>query len=520
MKPLREILKHSAVYAVGQILTRVASVLLLPLYTHCLTPADYGIIAIIDLTSTILALMIGGGMLQAVTRFHFDSDTCEQQDRLWWTGLLWLVSASVIVLGPLWLIRGLLAGWLLGSEIPHGSHYFSLALATIFVQITGQFADGYLRVMKWSGSYVAISLARLLLNVAVNVWLLVGLQMEVEGLLLGNLLASIASTGTLLAIFAKTRGPIAFSVPLAGRMLRFSAPLLATAVLAMLMHEVDRFLLAALVSLEEVGVYSLAHKVAFAVNTLCLLPFQSIWSVAIYDVARLPDSDRAFARLFQWITSGLGILLLGAALTVNPVLPLLTPDAYGPAVDLVAVILLGFFVFGLQLQFEVPALLARRPGLLIPGSIAGVVTNVVSNSLLIPQLGLWGAAWTTVLTYSAFSFTTLFVCRRLHAIQYPWKTLAATVGGLCLSYVLLHSVLFPHIGRIAQMAVSTGCCLVWFVVLLGQPALAWWSTRGSESRPVSETTADGTPLPMSDRSDSRVATTGTVEVACKELVPT
>ena len=149
MKPLRDLLKHSSVYAIGQILTRIASVLLLPLYTHCLTPADYGITAIMDLTATILSLMIGGGMVTAVTRFHFDHESREQHDQLWWTGLTYLIGASVIVLLPLWIGRQILSDVTLGADVTNGSMYYAYTLATIFVQVAGTFADGYLRVKKW-----------------------------------------------------------------------------------------------------------------------------------------------------------------------------------------------------------------------------------------------------------------------------------------------------------------------------------------------------------------------------------
>ena len=61
-----EIAKHSAVYGVGQILGRVALLLLLPLYTSYLRPADYGCVAILDLTSAVLAILLGGGIASAV----------------------------------------------------------------------------------------------------------------------------------------------------------------------------------------------------------------------------------------------------------------------------------------------------------------------------------------------------------------------------------------------------------------------------------------------------------------------
>ena len=362
MKPLRDLLKHSSVYAVGQILTRLASVLLLPLYTHCLTPADYGVTAILDLTAAILSLMIGGGMVSAVARFHFDSDSPAHRDRLWWTGLTYLATTSCVVLLPLWMGRQVLSDLTLGENYPDGGHLYTLTIATILVQNVAQLVEAYLRVLKWSGVFVAISFGRLLLNVGLNLWLLVGMDMGVEGLLLGNFAASLIHTVALLVVFVKTRGKFQFDFSLSLEMLRFSAPLVVTAMLAMLMHEADRYFLRVFISMEEVGVYSLAHKIGFAVNTLCLLPFSSIWHVAIYDIDRMPKANDVYAKVFSWFIGGMGILLLGAALTVHPILPLLTPDAYGDAIDLISLILLGFFLFGLQLQFEVPAMLAKKTG--------------------------------------------------------------------------------------------------------------------------------------------------------------
>jgi O-antigen/teichoic acid export membrane protein len=477
MKPLRDLLKHSSVYAVGQILTRLASVLLLPLYTHCLTPADYGVTAILDLTAAILSLMIGGGMVSAVTRFHFDSDSSSHRDRLWWTGLTYLAVTSVVVLLPLWMGRQMLSDLTLGENYPDGGRLYTLTIATILVQNVAQLVEAYLRVLKWSGVFVAISFGRLLLNVGLNVWLLVGMKMGVEGLLLGNFAASLVHMIALLAVFVKTRGRFQFDFSLSLEMLRFSAPLVVTAMLAMLMHEADRYFLRVFISMEEVGVYSLAHKIGFAVNTLCLLPFASIWHVAIYDIDRMPRANDVYAKVFHWFIGGMGILLLGAALTVHPVLPLLTPDAYGDAMDLISVILLGFFLFGLQLQFEVPAMLSKETKRLVPGSVMGVVVNVVGNFLLVPIYGSWGAAWVGVLTYASFSFTTLLMCRSIRPIPYPWKSSVLVTSGLCGSYVALRYGLFPTVGFAAELLASVGCCAAWAIALFGRDGLEWWSTR-------------------------------------------
>jgi O-antigen/teichoic acid export membrane protein len=479
MKPVRDLLKHSSIYAIGQILTRMASIMLLPLYTYCLTPADYGVTAILDLTTTILALLIGGGMVTAVTRFHFDNESDEHHDRVWWTGLTYVTVVASIVLFPMWLGRQLLSDLTLGAGLSSGPYFYTLALITTWLSTIACIFDTYLRVKKWSGVFVVISMGRLLLNITLNVWFLVGLKLGVEGLLIGNLIATTAHTLALFVVFLKSRGAFSLDRELARQLVRFSMPLVATALLSMLMHEADRYVLRAMVGMDEVGVYSLAHKIGFAVNTLCLLPFSSIWHVAIYDIERLPDARQVFSRIFGWFTSGLGILLLGASLCVHPVLPLLTPESYGEAVDLISVILLGFYLFGLSYQFEVPALLTKRSMLMLPGSVAGVVVNIAANVLLIPVIGAWGAAWAGVLTYLVYSLLILAACRTAMTIQYPWVRSTCTTLGLCLSYVALRYGCFPYLNLWSELLASIAVCGLWAIALFGNEALQWWAIRGT-----------------------------------------
>jgi len=142
MKPLRDLLKHSSIYMIGQILTRMASVLLLPFYTHVLTTADYGITAILDLTAAILSTFLAGGMVSAITRHHFDQDDERHHDRVWWTGMTMVAGVcSVISLG-LWAGRHMLADVTLGSGIPAGAWFYTLTIITLWFTVVGMIVEG------------------------------------------------------------------------------------------------------------------------------------------------------------------------------------------------------------------------------------------------------------------------------------------------------------------------------------------------------------------------------------------
>ncbi|MEZ6122032.1 MAG: lipopolysaccharide biosynthesis protein [Planctomycetaceae bacterium] len=471
MKPLRDLLKHSSVYMIGQILSRMASVLLLPFYTHMLSPSDYGVVSILDLTLAIPAMILAGGMASAITRHHFDDSDAAHQDKVWWTGLS-MVSAVCTVICIVMLIgRQTLADVTLGPEIAHGAWFYTLTIATLWFTVIGVILDSYLRVMKWSGIFVVVSMGRLLYNIGINVWLLLGLNMGVEGLVIGNLSATVLQTLALLVIFLKTRGRFAIERQIGGEMLKFAAPLVLAALGGTIMHEGDRYFLRLWVNMDEVGIYSLAHKIGFAVHSLCLLPFLSIWHVAIYDIERLPDARQVFGKMFLWFTAGLGILLLGASLTVHPVLPWLTPDAYGPGIEMVSVILLGFFLFALSFMFEVPALLTKRTRLMVPAAVAGPLVNIAANCALIPFLGAWGAAWAGVITYLIYSAVVLWKCRRAQKIPYPWFRSVATAVALCLTYLVVRFAAFPAMGPLMQLCVSVVVCAGWAAALFGKEGL-------------------------------------------------
>lgn len=469
MKLHRDILKHSAVYGVGQILGRLASLLLLPLYTRCLSPSDYGCVAILDLTAGILAVFIGSGMATAVTRYHFDTENEEDRNRLWWTGLGYLGLASLILIGPMWLARHWLADVTLGPGIVDGPMFYTLALATMACSAFGELLDAYLRVQKWSGRYVLLSLLRLLANIALNVYFLVVLDWGITGLLTGNLIATGANTLVLFVMFCRSRGPMALDRGVARKLLGFGTPLIATALLSMVFHEADRYFLRVYVDLEQVGIYSLAYKIGQAVNMLCLVPFAAIWGVVVYEIARSPDAKRQYAAVFEQFVAGLLLVMLGASLFAKPLLGLLTTDGYSAAADLVPVICLAYSFFSLNEHFRVPVMLARKTLSLIPVYLFAAVLNIVCNLLLIPRFHAAGAAWASVLTYAGFSLFGLMQYRKIDVYPYPFRRCGTILAGMILTWIACRHAW--DVSLVAGWSASVSSWLAWAGVLFGRQAL-------------------------------------------------
>ena len=71
---LRRLGRHSVIYGIGGLVSRVIAVLLLPLYTRYLTPDDYGQIETLLALTTVMGLVLRAGITSAFFRFYFDVD--------------------------------------------------------------------------------------------------------------------------------------------------------------------------------------------------------------------------------------------------------------------------------------------------------------------------------------------------------------------------------------------------------------------------------------------------------------
>jgi len=269
----RDLLKHSAVYGLGQVLGRLASFLLLPVYTNYLRPADYGVIAILDFFTTILAIVIGAGMGAAVTRYHFDVQDDVARNQVWWTGLTLVMFTGTAFLFPAMFFRDALADWTLGADIKQGAFFYALILLTMWLNVVGQVLECYLRVRKWSGTSVCVNLFRLVMNIGLNVYFLAALHLGVTGILVGNLITGAVMACILLVIFSKSQAAFSFHYPLVEKLWRFGGPIILTTLLSCLMHQVNRFLLRLFFDMEQVGIFSLAYTVSQGFYFLCSLPF-------------------------------------------------------------------------------------------------------------------------------------------------------------------------------------------------------------------------------------------------------
>lgn len=416
------LLGHSLVYGAAQLASAAASVALLPLYSSCLSPRDYGVVAILEASAAVIAALALGGLAPAATRLHHRRERQGREHEVWTTGLVGLTALIAVLLAIGMAARPALAALLLGADVAAGETYATLFLITVAANLLVNFGLAYLRAEKRSSTFLWVTLAALGLRVGLNVWLLAGLDWGVRGYLWSAAAAGAAQAAALLVLlFAGRR----FSLDrAAGRELfRFGAPLAVAALASLAMHHADVFLLRWLLpDLADLGIYAFAYGVVQRVNGLVLTPFVAIWGASLYEIDRddaPPDRLARYRRVFRAYTLVAGFILFALAICAEPLLALLAGPAFRPAAALVPTLAGAFLLFSLHSFFVVPALVHGRSGAVSRSALVAAAANVALVLLLVPRSGVEGAALASLLTYAVYAFFGEFRYRRIEDLGYP-----------------------------------------------------------------------------------------------------
>src|SRR5919201_2462302 len=243
LEQLKRLAKHSAIYGLGGVVSRILAILLLPLYTRYLTPADYGAIETLVALSAVLVTILRAGISSAFFRFYFDSKEEAHRIRVVRTSF-WFTMTSATA--------GLVAG-LIGSA-PISQVLFSTgdraglvraAFVGLWAQMNYEQLTSLFRVEERSVQFVAATLVNILITVGATLVLVVGAPLGATGVLVGNFTGTLCVYTALLA-YRRYQLGLEFERSLFREMNRFGLPLVPSALALWAINLIDRVFIAQL----------------------------------------------------------------------------------------------------------------------------------------------------------------------------------------------------------------------------------------------------------------------------------
>ena len=441
---LRRLWRETAVYGLSTVVGRLLNFLLLPLYTHCLVPAEYGIVATVFSYIAFLNVLYSYGMDFAFMRFSKEGPEGGAAGDF--STPFWSIAATSLLLsglihagaGPLARTCGVPEAYL--DVIGYGAWILALdALALV------PFAE--LRLSHRAAAYAGIKVANIVLNLTLNYVFLVVMKMGVRGVFLASLLAACASF-VMVAPVLMSRLELAFDRQLFRKLLRFALPLVPAGLASMMVQVIDRPILKHLTDDSVVGLYQANYRLGILMMMVVNM-FDAAWRPFFLQRSTRPDAKELFARVLTYFAAGAGLVLLFITFFIDdlvalPLLggrPLIHP-AYWGGLSIVPIVTLGYLFNGLYVNFLAPVTLAKRTDLIAYATAAGAFVNISANFLLIPRWGMTGAAVATLLAYVCMAGALYAMGRRVYPIPYEFGRLAHL--GVCLAALAFVFHRLPH----------------------------------------------------------------------------
>ena len=259
----------------------------------------------------------------------------------------------------------------------------------------------------------------------------------------------------------------AWSPRLVIRSLAFGLPDIPVRIGAWALRLADRLVLQSYVSLSAIGIYSVGYMLGSAVFDVVASAVNSAILPFFYGTAAdrsEEESKRVFARVAAWDAALIGVLALGTTLFAREGILILTTRQY---LDAAAIVPFVAWASAFQALAHVPSrgiYLARRTGLLPLVFLLPAVANVGLNYLLIPRMGILGAAWATLLAYPLMFVLAVIAGQRAYRIPYDWGRMTLALGA-----ALVLSFAEPFVqteGLLGTLALKLGVLLAYPVILL------------------------------------------------------
>jgi O-antigen/teichoic acid export membrane protein len=438
---LRRLGRHSAIYGLGGLVSRILATLLLPLYTHYLPPGSYGRVEIVTASTAVAAIALQMGIASAFFRFYFDAKTEAGRLTVVRTSFWFTMAMSTLGLVLGLVFAGPVGHWL---GLGHDPTLVRAGAVGLWAQTNYQQLTALFRVEERSVQYAIASVCNVLITVAAMVVFVAVFHWGAVGLVVGNF------TGTLLVyvalvIYRTEQLGLELDRELLRKMQVFGMPLVPSALALWTINWIDREFVVWYKGLPEAGIYSAAVKIA-SVVTFVMVAFRTAWPAFAYSI----EDDREAKRTYAFVLTYLLTFASWIALALGALAPwwvrLLTSPHYARAEKGVALLAFAGAIYAGYTVLAIGSGRARKTQLNWVVTGVGAAANIGLNFWLIPRWGMVGASISTLAAYVVlFAGMTLYA-QRVYPVPYQWRRIATCVGaavGLTVAARAAHLPLAP-----------------------------------------------------------------------------
>lgn len=395
------LVKNTAIFTLGNLATKLIAFFLVPLYTNVLSTSEYGTVDLVATICTIAIPIITLNIMEAVMRFNLDKGV--ERNKITKIGIIILLGGMVVGL----IIIPMCSLW---DRI---SNYSVLIYFYMIFSASSQVFLCDLRGKELLVSYSVGNILNTLLIAVFNIAFLLVFKLGITGYLLAYILASAVVT-----VYALVAGKGYKAIGTAvdnqkmKEMLKYSIVLIPNSFMWWIMNSSDHVMVTGMIGVAANGIYAISYKLPTLITTISGI-FNQAWSYSAIREDDAEDSEKYTNNVFFSLRGVLFVVGICMLMVIKPFLKLYVAPEYFEAWKYTPFLIVGC-VFLTMASFMSTSYTVHKDskGFLLSGTI-GAVLNVVLNFILIPVIGVYGAALATCISYIS-----VFVFRVFHTRKY------------------------------------------------------------------------------------------------------
>jgi O-antigen/teichoic acid export membrane protein len=425
---VRRVARQVVAYGTADATFLAINVLLFPIFANVIPASEYGAYGLLLGWEAAIKVVFRWGLESAFLRFYFEQPDEAARRRLAGTIALAMAVANGIVAAVLIALSGPIDRSFLSP--PPMQLAFVLLVVNCYVSGFFFLPMTLYRAREQAGRAISVTASRSIGTIAARLILVLGLGLDVFGLVLADLLVTAVMTVAMAPIYRRMLD-LTFSPSLARDALRYGLPHVPFGLLHQVAAYADRFFLGAWLpdaQRRDLGAYQIGSTIASLLK-LAPVAFQTAWMPFAFETfTRRRDAPALFARLATYWLAVLVFLTIAVIAVTRSLVALALPPAYGVAADVVPLLSLGVAVQAASWLPTTSLNIAKRTGYYPLITSIAAAAAIAANALLIPVYGLIGAAAGMAIGQTAQFMATVVFAQRAYPLPYELARIGKILG--------------------------------------------------------------------------------------------
>lgn len=397
----RQFVRDSIYASLPVILGALGGLIAIPIISKLMGSMAYGIWVQFQVSIVLVSFFASLNLGHSMSRFLVGSQSKTKLIRDLYAILLLVFSIAVVFGGILFLARDPLAKFLFGDgKYASVIIIMAVCLSPFVVNIA---CMAFLRARRLNKQLAFLMAGKLSIQMLV-IALVASYTSSIE-----LVLASFTGIELLVALFSllyihlflfkRSLPAVSFdNIPM---YLKFGVPLLSVNLAYWIVQFSDRYLIGYFMDVSQVGVYSIAYALGGIIGML-LIPVVTVLLPdlsALYERKAIGELELRFQKVQKYYVAIGSAAIVGLVILAEPLIKVVSSPEFVAGVHPLIVLAIGFFLYGLFTLYTQLLNVLKTVRLLsfIWGGIA--LLNFGANMVLIPMIGLMGAAISTCVSF-------------------------------------------------------------------------------------------------------------------------